>query len=92
MRRGFPSLQVQEALRKHPLSGHLFVFRDRRSDLVKHDSQVACLFTKRLERGTFLWPSVAGEAVTISPAQMSYLLSGMDRRNAQETERPARIG
>ncbi|WP_456840638.1 IS66 family insertion sequence element accessory protein TnpB [Bradyrhizobium sp. USDA 4486] len=37
MRRGFPSLalQVQEALRKDPLSGHLFVFRGRRSDLVK---------------------------------------------------------
>ncbi|WP_346659209.1 IS66 family insertion sequence element accessory protein TnpB [Bradyrhizobium sp. 2] len=29
MRRGFPSLalQVQEVLRKDPLSGHLFVFR-----------------------------------------------------------------
>jgi transposase len=49
MRRGFPSLalQVQEVLRKDPLSGHLFVFRGRRSDLVKmiwHDGQ-GCLFT-----------------------------------------------
>ena len=37
MRRGFPSLalQVQEVLRKDPLSGHLFVFRGRRSDLVE---------------------------------------------------------
>ncbi|WP_206734090.1 MULTISPECIES: IS66 family insertion sequence element accessory protein TnpB [Bradyrhizobium] len=37
MRRGFPSLalQVQEVLHKEPLSGHLFVFRGRRSDLVK---------------------------------------------------------
>ena len=62
MRRGFPSLalQVQEVLRKDPLSGHLFVFRGRRSDLVKviwHDGQGACLFTKRLERGRFIWPS-----------------------------------
>jgi transposase len=44
MRRGFPSLalQVQEVLRKDPFSGHLFVFRGRRSDLVKmiwHDGQ-----------------------------------------------------
>ena len=44
MRRGFPSLalQVQEVLHKEPLSGHLFVFRGRRSDLVKviwHDGQ-----------------------------------------------------
>ncbi|WP_376707005.1 IS66 family insertion sequence element accessory protein TnpB [Bradyrhizobium agreste] len=90
MRRGFPSLalQVQEVLRKDPLSGHLFVFRGRRSDLVKaiwHDGQGACLFTKRLERGKFIWPSVAGESVTISPAQLSYLLSGIDWRNPQET-------
>jgi transposase len=52
MRRGFPSLalQVQEVLRKDPLSGHLFVFRGRRSDLVKviwHDGQGACLFAKK---------------------------------------------
>lgn len=85
------ALQVQEVLRKDPLSGHLFVFRGRRSDLVKviwHDGQGACLFTKRLERGRFIWPSVAGEAVTISPAQMNYLLSGIDWRNPQETLRP----
>jgi transposase len=97
MRRGFPSLalQVQEVLRKDPLSGHLFVFRGRRCDLVKmiwHDGQGACLFTKRLERGRFIWPSVAGEPVTISAAQLSYLLSGIDWRNPQETQRPTRVG
>ncbi|WP_407169148.1 IS66 family insertion sequence element accessory protein TnpB [Bradyrhizobium sp. ORS 111] len=97
MRRGFPSLalQVQEVLRKDPLSGHLFVFRGRRSDLVKmiwHDGQRACLFTKRLERGRFIWPSVAGESVTISPAQLSYSLSGIDWRHPQETQRPTRVG
>ncbi|WP_375779119.1 IS66 family insertion sequence element accessory protein TnpB [Bradyrhizobium sp. ma5] len=89
------ALQVQEVLRKDPLGGHLFVFRGRRSDLVKmiwHDGQGACLFTKRLERGRFIWPSVAGESVTISAAQLSYLLSGIDWRNPQETRRPTRVG
>jgi hypothetical protein len=48
MRRGFPSLslQVQEVLRRDPLSGHLFCFRGRRGDLLKviwHDGQGACL-------------------------------------------------
>ncbi len=57
-----------------------------------HDGQGACLFTKRLERGRFIWPSVAGESVTISPAQLSYLLSGIDWRNPQETQRPTRVG
>ena len=60
--RALPSLalQVQEVLKRDPLSGHLFCFRGRRGDLLKviwHDGQGACLFTKRLERGRFLWPS-----------------------------------
>lgn len=97
IRRGFPSLalQVQEVLHKDPLSGHLFFFPCRRSDLVKliwHDGQGACLFSKRLERGRFIWPSVGGETVTISPAQLSYFLSGIDWRTPQETERPTRVG
>ena len=82
MRKGFASLslQVQEVLRRDPLSGQLFCFRGRRGDLLKviwHDGQGACLFTKRLERGRFLWPSATGGAVTISSAQLGYLLSGM---------------
>jgi len=73
MRKGFASLalQVQEVLRRDPLSGHLFCFRGRRGDLLKviwHDGQGACLFTKRLERGRFLWPSPAAGVVTISSA------------------------
>ncbi|HEY8450473.1 MAG TPA: IS66 family insertion sequence element accessory protein TnpB [Bacillota bacterium] len=97
MRRGFPSLalQVQEILKRDPLSGHLFVFRGRRGDLVKviwHDGQGACLFTKRLERGRFVWPSQGREAVAISPAQLSYLLSGIDWRHPQETWRPTSMG
>lgn len=93
MRRGFPSLalQVQEILKHDPLSGHLFCFRGRRSDVIKiiwHDGLGACLFTRRLERGRFIWPSVEGGAVIISTAQLSYLLSGIDWRNPQETWRP----
>src|SRR5271156_2273628 len=48
MRKGFASLslQVQEVLRRDPLSGQLFCFRGRRGDLLKviwHDGQGACL-------------------------------------------------
>ncbi|XSC43268.1 IS66 family insertion sequence element accessory protein TnpB [Bradyrhizobium sp. RDT10] len=88
MRKGFASLslQVQEVLRRDPLNGHLFCFRGRRGDLLKviwHDGQGACLFTKKLERGRFIWPSLADGVVSISQAQMSYLLSGIDWRNPQ---------
>ena len=97
MRKGFPSLalQVQEVLKRDPLSGHLFVFRGRKGDLLKviwHDGQGACLFTKRLERGRFVWPPVSNGAVTISTAQLAYLLSGIDWRNPQETWRPTSVG
>ena len=57
MRKGMNglALQVQEVLKRDPHSGHLFVFRGRRGDLLKilwHDSQGMCLFVKRLEA----WP------------------------------------
>ena len=97
MRRGFPSLAllVQESLKRDPHAGDLYVFRGCRGDLLKiiwHDGQGACLFTKRLERGHFLWPSMADGVVTISVAQLSYLLSGIDWRMPQETWRPKAAG
>ena len=78
MRKGFDTLAVlvQETLKRDPHAGDLYVFRGRRGDRVKliwHDGQGACLFTKRLERGRFLWPSAADGVVTISAAQLSYL-------------------
>jgi transposase len=97
MRKGFASLslQVQEVLRRDPLCGHLFCFRGRRGNLLKviwHDGQGACLFMKRLEHGRFLWPSPADGVVTISSAQLGYLLSGIDWRHPQETWRPTSVG
>ena len=79
MRRGFDglALQVQETLKHDPHNGHLFVFRGRRGGLIKilwHDGQGMCLFAKRLERGRFIWPSPADGVVTITPAQLGYLL------------------
>ncbi|WP_235885230.1 IS66 family insertion sequence element accessory protein TnpB [Bradyrhizobium frederickii] len=56
-----PRASGQESLKRDPHAGDLYVFRGRRGDLIKiiwHDGQGACLFTKRLERGRFLWPSI----------------------------------
>lgn len=102
MRKGFPGLAllVQETLKRDPHGGHLFVFRGRRGDLIKvlwHDGQGACLFSKRLERGRFIWPQVnpkgpADGAVAISSAQLGYLLEGIDWRNPVRTWRPDRAG
>jgi transposase len=56
MRRGFHGLsaQVQTVLEQQPLSGHVFIFRGRRGDIVKvlwFDGDGLCLLAKRLERG-----------------------------------------
>jgi transposase len=97
MRKGFASLAllVQETLHQDPHAGHLFVFRGKRGDLVKiiwHDGQGACLFTKRLERGRFIWPAASGDAVTITPAQLGYMLEGIDWRAPRQTWRPEAAG
>jgi transposase len=97
MRKGMNglALQVQEVLRRDPHSGHLFVFRGRRSDLIKilwHDDQGFCLFSKRLERGRFIWSSPAEGVVTITAGQLGYLIEGIDWRMPRHTWRPAAAG
>lgn len=97
MRKGFDGLAVlvQQKLKADPFGGQLFVFRGRRGDLIKliwHDGQGMCLFAKRLERGRFIWPATVGEAVTISAAQLGYLLEGIDWRAPIRTQRPELAG
>jgi len=97
MRKGFDGLAllVQETLKRNPHNGHLFVFRGRRGGLIKvlwHDGQGMCLLAKRLERGRFVWPRTEGEAVSISAAQLGYLLEGIDWRLPQRSWRPQVAG
>lgn len=97
MRKGFDglALRVQEVLKRDPHCGHLFVFRGKRGDLIKliwHDGLGMCLFAKRLERGRFIWPQTTGDTVTISSAQLGYLLEGIDWRAPQHTYRPHLAG
>ncbi len=93
LRRGFDGLAalVQTQLAADPFSGHLFVFRGRRGDLLKvlwWDGQGMCLFSKRLERGRFIWPSAPRGAVALTPAQLSLLLESIDWRLPQRTWQP----
>ena len=97
MRRGMTglALQVQEGLKRDPHAGDLFVFRGRGGDLVKilwHDGVGMSLYAKRLEKGRFIWPSPADGVIAISPAQLAYMLDGIDWRNPRWTFRPERAG
>jgi len=97
MRRGFQGLsaQVQTVLNEEPYSGHVFVFRGRRGDIIKclwFDGDGLCLFAKRLERGRFIWPKAESGTVSLSRAQLSMLLEGIDWRRPERTfELPAAV-
>ena len=97
MRKQFNGLSAlaESVLKLDPYSGHLFVFRGRCGDLIKivwWDGQGACMFSKRLEQGRFVWPSASDGKITISSAQLSMLLEGIDWRTPQRTWRPLTTG
>ena len=97
MRRGMNglALQVQQALGRDAHAGDLYVFRGKGGDLLKvlwHDGLGMSLYAKRLERGRFIWPSPADGVVAITPAQLAYMLEGIDWRHPQRTWRPALAG
>jgi transposase len=93
LRRGFTGLSalVQTKLEKSPMSGQVFIFRGRRGDLVKliwFDGDGLCLFCKRLEHGKFVWPQASEGVVSLTRAQLSMLLEGIDWRRPQRTWDP----
>jgi transposase len=90
LRRGFNGLSAQ-VLEQQPFSGHVFVFRGRRGDMIKllwFDGDGLCLFAKRLERGRFIWPQATEGTVCLTRAQLSMLLEGIDWRRPERTWTP----
>lgn len=89
------SVLVQEVLKQSPHSGAVFAFRGRRGDLVKllwYDGQGLCLYSKRIDRGRFVWPMTQVGTAHLSPAQLSMLLEGVDWRRPERSWRPALAG
>ncbi|WP_065762387.1 IS66 family insertion sequence element accessory protein TnpB [Novosphingobium sp. PP1Y] len=83
MRKGMQglALQVQQGLKRDPHGGDLFVFRGRTGSLIKiiwHDGIGISLHSKRLEKGRFVWPSAKDGIVSLTNAQLSCLLEGID--------------
>jgi transposase len=97
LRKGFDSLAalVETVLAEDPLSGQLFVFRNKRADRIKllyWDGDGYAIWYKRLEAGSFRFPAAASASVVISAADLAMLLDGVDlssvRRQARY-QRPA---
>ncbi|NMZ38867.1 IS66 family insertion sequence element accessory protein TnpB [Pseudomonas proteolytica] len=90
MRRGFDGLAalVQTQLEADPFSGQIFAFRGRRGDRIKllwRDRDGLCLFRKRLEQRRFVWPQATCGSVSLTAAQLSMLLEGIDWRRPIRT-------
>lgn len=83
MRKSFDTLAavVRDTINDDPLSGHLFVFCNRRRDRLKAliwEDSGFWLMAKRLEQGTFSWPDQSKIKVNYSAAELSALLAGLE--------------
>ena len=93
LRKSFDGLaqMVREFLGADPLSGHLFVFRNRAGDRLKvlwWDRDGLAIFYKRLEEGTFRFPS-AGDAARLemTSADLQLVLQGIDPAKVKRSKR-----
>jgi transposase len=93
MRKGFDGLTglVQECFGQDLLTGHLFLFLNRRRDRIKilyFDRDGLVIWYKRLEAGSFEMPSTTErDGVELQPAQLAMILSGIDLRSARQRKR-----
>ena len=95
LRKSFDGLfaLVQQQLHLDPLSGHLFVFRNRSGERLKilyWDRDGLALWYKRLEQGTFQLPARQANqdhGLEISTADLAMLLEGIDLKSARRRPR-----
>lgn len=81
---------VQQVFREDPFTGHLFVFRNRRSDRIKilvWDHGGFWVLYKRLEKGRFHFPEVHDSSVQIDAADFTLLLGGIRLADAERLPR-----
>jgi transposase len=99
LRRGFDGLAAaaRSVIGQDPLSGHLFVFMNRRRDRVKllvWDRTGYLLLYKRLERGTFRMatqPRIGERHVELDAGELGLMLEGLDLRGARRAKRWCRL-
>ena len=94
MRRSFDSLamMVQCVIQQDPLSGYVFVFRNKRGNCLKllyWDRDGYAIWYKRLERGTFqrLATPIDAQGIELSEVQLNRLLGGLDLESGRRRRR-----
>jgi transposase len=93
LRKSFDGLTglVQDCFGQDPLTGHLFLFLNRRRDRIKilyFDRDGLAIWYKRLEAGSYQLPQAfAQDGIELQPVQLAMLLSGIDLRTARQRKR-----
>lgn len=94
MRKGFDSLcgLIVDTLKHDPLSGHLFLFVNRRRDKLKilyWDGDGLAIWYRRLEQGTFQMPTLGSDRTTaeIRADELTMLIRGIDYSNVKRRKR-----
>ena len=75
------SIMVEQAMDLNPFSGDLFVFCNRRRNIIKilyWDRNGFCLWHKRLEQQRFKWPESQQDVMKIDQSRLQWLLCGLD--------------
>ena len=92
MRKSFRGLIASTigVVHQDPMSGHLYVFFNRRKTMMKAifwDRNGYCLVAKRLERGTFVLPHARRGVVELEAVELALLLEGIDLTTARRRPR-----
>lgn len=92
MRKGIDSLSglVNNELGKSPLRGDLFIFINRRRRQIKMlhwQGDGFAIFYKRLEKGTYELPPLAGPSVSLSAEQVLFILQGVKLKSVKKRTR-----
>ena len=75
------SIIVEKYFDLDPFSGHLFVFCNRRRNIMKilyWDRNGFCLWHKRLEKDRFKWPEKSGNTLMIDEREFMWLMDGLE--------------
>ncbi len=81
------SVMVSEQMKLDLFSGHLFVFCNRQQTILKilyWDKNGFCLWQKRLEKDRFKWPQTSDEVMNITRRELSWLLDGLNIKQAHK--------
>jgi transposase len=83
------SILVKDILNQDALSGHMFVFVNKRGDKLKilyWDRNGFCIWYKRLEKSAFRIPKIFGSVFCVNPAELSMILEGIDLMHKRRLE------